>query len=85
MNATGLNISPQTGGLDKSDISQIIEFAEADGAGLGEAEYADNTITVMGRKTYASEECNLMELYCSHLRQLIIARSRQKGKTSCRT
>ena len=60
------------GGLDKSDISQIIEFAEADGAGLGEAEYADNTITVMGKKTYASEKCNLMELYCSHLRQLII-------------
>ena len=60
------------GGLDKSDISQIIEFAEADGAGLGNAEYADNTITVMGKKTYPSEKCNLMELYCSHLRQLII-------------
>lgn len=60
------------GGLDKKDISQIIEFAEADGAGLGAPQYADNTILVMGKKTYPSEQCGLMELYCNHLRQLII-------------
>lgn len=60
------------GGLDKKDISQIIEFAETDCTDLGIPEYIDNTITVMGKRTYPSEKCNLMELYCAHLRQLII-------------
>ncbi len=60
------------GGLDKKDIAQIIEFAEADGAGLGKAPYEDRAVIVMGKRTYPSEKCNLMELYCEHLRTLII-------------
>ncbi len=68
------------GGLDKKDISQVIEFAEADGAGLGKAQYEDKAVIVMGKKTYPSEKCDLMELYCRHLRDLIIKETDKGNK-----
>lgn len=71
-NRNGFKFFDKDGGLNKGDIAQIIEFAESDQelAVLGEP---DTSLMVrdMGKNVYPSQESDLMETYCAHLRDLI--------------
>lgn len=74
-NRNGFKFFDKDGGLNKSDIAQIIEFAESDEklAALGEPD-TSRLVRDMGKNVYPSQEADLMETYCAHLRSLI-----QKG------
>lgn len=71
-NRNGFKFFDKTGGLNKKDISQIIEFAESDEKlkALGEPDYSLQ-IRIFGKKGYPSQEANLMDTYCAHLRNII--------------
>lgn len=71
-NRNGFKFFDKSGGLNKSDIAQIIEFAESDEKlkELGEPDYSLQ-IRIFGKKGYPSQEADLMDTYCSHLRNLI--------------
>lgn len=74
-NRNGFKFFDKNGGLNKSDISQIIDFAQSDQKleALGAPGYTDRQILVLGKKSYPSEDCDLMETYSAHLRDLIKA------------
>lgn len=74
-NRNGFKFFDKEGGLNKSDIAQIIEFAQSDEklSSLGEPDW-NRQIFVFGKKSYPTEEADLMDTYCSHLRSII-----QKG------
>lgn len=71
-NRNGFKFFDKSGGLNKSDIAQIIEFAESDEKlqALGEPDYS-RQIRIFGKKGYPSQEADLMDAYCSHLREFI--------------
>ncbi|MCQ4636694.1 phosphomannomutase/phosphoglucomutase [Anaerovorax odorimutans] len=71
-NRNGFKFFDKDGGLNKSDITQIIEFAQSDEklSALGEPDL-DRRILIFGKKGYPSEEADLMETYCAHLRTMI--------------
>ncbi len=73
-NRNGFKFFDKDGGLNKSDISQILQTA---GGGkkaltlLGPAIFEDNFQMVLGKKTYPSTPINLMDEYYKHLRGII--------------
>lgn len=74
-NRNGFKFFTREGGLNKADITQILEYAADDNAceeKLGVAANAENFIHRLGKRVYATEEADLMTLYCDHLKKLII-------------
>lgn len=74
-NRNGFKFFTSEGGLEKSDIKQIIEYAEDDESGLreiGEAKNADGATFRFGKRVFEAEEADIMTPYCSHLRNMII-------------
>lgn len=71
-NRNGFKFFDKHGGLNKQDIAAIIRFAESDEElkALGESD-TSLMIRDMGKKVYPSQESDLMETYCAHLRDLI--------------
>lgn len=71
-NRNGFKFFDKEGGLNKSDIARIIEFAQSphELTRLGEPNY-DRQIRIFGKPGYPSEEANLMDTYCRHLQDLI--------------
>lgn len=71
-NRNGFKFFTKEGGLNKKDITEILEAAASDEriAELGEPKFADREYFDMGR-TFPHEECDLMETYCEHLRNII--------------
>ncbi|MFV0515859.1 MAG: phosphomannomutase/phosphoglucomutase [Aminipila sp.] len=72
-NRNGFKFFSKDGGLDKKDITAIIEYAESEEklSELGEKVGIDNFEMVLGKKTYYSKECDLMEKYCDFLKDKI--------------
>lgn len=73
-NRNGFKFFDKNGGLNKDDISQILQTA-MDGKKallpLGPPIFESNFQTVLGRKTYPSVPTELMDDYCAHLRGII--------------
>jgi phosphomannomutase len=73
-NRNGFKFFDANGGLNKSDISQILQTA-MDGKKallpLGPPIFESNFQIVLGRKTYPSIPTELMDEYCAHLRGII--------------
>ena len=72
-NRNGFKFFDRNGGLNKGDITQIIEAAQSDEKlkALGEARFTDREFLDFGKKTYPTEEIELIDTYCLHLRTLI--------------
>lgn len=72
-NRNGFKFFDKSGGLNKSDITWIIETAQSDThlAALGAPAFTDRQFLHYGQKTYPSEDIDLMDTYCGHLRTLI--------------
>lgn len=72
-NRSGFKFFDKEGGLNKSDIAEIIALAESDEklAEFGEPAFTDRQIFIYGQKSYPSEEVDLMGTYSAHLRRLI--------------
>ncbi|MEG0378870.1 MAG: phosphomannomutase/phosphoglucomutase, partial [Eubacterium sp.] len=60
------------GGLQKSDIAKIIDYAQEGCTALGQPTHPDASFKVLGKVSWPSTEVDLMEVYCAHLRNLII-------------
>lgn len=75
-NRNGFKYFDKSGGLNKSDISQIIEYAQSDPDfnQLGTPAFINEDIRILGKKSYPSKRTNLMHTYCAHLKDII-----QKG------
>jgi len=73
-NRNGFKYFDKNGGLNKSDISQIIDYAENDSQleTLGEKITADSFKRILGKLAYPSIDIPLMDTYSEYLRQLII-------------
>lgn len=71
-NRNGFKFFTKDGGLNKSDITEILEAAASDEliAELGEPKYTDREYFDMGR-LFPHEDCELMNTYCEHLRNII--------------
>lgn len=71
-NRNGFKFFTKDGGLNKSDITEILEAAASDEriAELGEPKYTDREYFDMGR-LFPHEYCELMNTYCEHLRNII--------------
>ena len=73
-NRNGFKFFDKHGGLDKSDIAQILQTAmEGKKAltALGPPIFESNFQTILGKKTYPSIPTDLMGEYCAHLRGII--------------
>lgn len=70
-NRNGFKYFDKEGGLQKEDIKQIIKYAEDEDGGLGASTHPDAFFRVLGKKSWPSQDFDLMELYCEHLRRLI--------------
>lgn len=74
-NRNGFKFFTEEGGLNKADITQILEYAADECACekvLGEAAYQDSFIRRFGKRVYPMAEADLMGPYCEHLRSLIV-------------
>lgn len=74
-NRNGFKFFTREGGLNKSDISQILAYAEDEDSGikhLGEPENLDGRVADFGKPVYPMEEADIMTLYCDHLKKLIV-------------
>lgn len=71
-NRNGFKFFTRDGGLNKSDISQIIAYAESDEhlQRLGQPD-TSRRILIVGERTYPSDRVDLIETYSEHLRELI--------------
>ena len=71
-NRNGFKFFTKDGGLNKKDITEILEVAASDEriAELGEPKFADREYFDMGRM-FPFEDCDLMDAYCEHLRNII--------------
>jgi phosphomannomutase len=73
-NRNGFKFFDANGGLNKSDISQILQTAMEGKKALlplGPPIFESNFQIVLGRKTYPSIPTELMDEYCAHLRGII--------------
>jgi len=73
-NRNGFKYFCRDGGLEKKDITQIIETAIEYGGSpspLGPPAFADDFSMIFGRKTYTAEPAELMKKYCAHMRDII--------------
>lgn len=82
-NRNGFKFFTKDGGLNKKDITEILEIAASDEriAELGEPGFKDCAIFNIG-KTYPTEECDLMDTYCEHLRNIIKKNVYEYNKSS---
>lgn len=74
-NRNGFKFFTEKGGLDKADISCILEYAGDAGSGIRELGQPQNTEGFthrLGQRIYPAQEKDLMSLYCEHLRRKII-------------
>ncbi|NLD18631.1 MAG: phosphomannomutase/phosphoglucomutase [Clostridiales bacterium] len=74
-NRNGFKFFTPEGGLNKSDISQILSYAEDDDSGLknlGEPTNIDGFIHRLGKKVFPAEKGDIMTPYCDHLKELIL-------------
>ncbi len=74
-NRNGFKFFTAEGGLDKGDISAVLRYAEDEELcreKLGEPTAQEDRVRYFGKLVYKPEERDLMELYCRHLRKLII-------------
>ncbi len=72
-NRNGFKFFDKNGGLNKADISRIIQYAESDQElkALGEPGFCHQEIRIVGQKSYPVQETDLMDTYCAYLRQKI--------------
>lgn len=72
-NRNGFKFFDTSGGLNKADITRIVETAQSEEMpeDLGEPRFTDRAFLDYGRRTYPTEEIGLMDTYCLHLRTLI--------------
>jgi phosphomannomutase len=73
-NRNGFKFFDKDGGLNKGDITQILQTAMEGKkalAPLGPPIFESNFQIVLGKKTYPSIPADLMEEYCAHLRGII--------------
>ena len=73
-NRNGFKFFDKNGGLNKEDISQILQTAMEGKKALtplGPPIFENNFQIVLGKKTYPSTPTELMEDYCAHLRGII--------------
>lgn len=73
-NRNGFKFFDKDGGLNKSDITQILRTAMGGKKALtllGPTVFENNFQMVLGKKTYPSTPADLMEEYCTHLRGII--------------
>lgn len=70
-NRNGFKYFDKEGGLQKSDITQIIKYAEDGVKELGKPTHPDAHFHVLGKISWPSQEADLMSVYCEHLRNII--------------
>lgn len=72
-NRNGFKYFDKDGGLNKKDISQIIDYAQSDEylSELGGRIAEDNFQMILGKKTYNSVKTDLMGAYCDFLKNKI--------------
>jgi len=73
-NRNGFKFFDKDGGLNKTDITQILRTAMGGKKALtllGPTVFENNFQMVLGKKTYPSIPTNLMDEYCAHLRGII--------------
>ena len=73
-NRNGFKFFTAEGGLDKSDIAQILEYAEDDESGirnLGEPKNKKGHTLRLGKKVFEAAKGDIMTPYCNHLQELI--------------
>lgn len=74
-NRNGFKFFTSEGGLNKADITRILEYAEDEESGikhLGEPKNVEGRVRDFGKLVYPAEEKDLMSVYCAHLRKLIV-------------
>lgn len=74
-NRNGFKFFTREGGLDKKDIADILNYAEHEDIcreKIGAPSNKDGFIHRLGKRVFPMEKAGLMELYCGHLRKLII-------------
>ena len=73
-NRNGFKFFTRDGGLDKEDISFILESAadETSWGALGEPVNADGSTHRLGKIVFEAERADIMSPYCQHLRNLIV-------------
>ncbi len=74
-NRNGFKFFTAEGGLNKGDITQILEYAaddELSDSKLGEPTNLDGRVRDFGKLVYPTVEGDVMTLYCEHLKKLII-------------
>lgn len=71
-NRNGFKFFTKDGGLNKKDITEILDAAASDEriAELGEPKFVEREYFDMGR-SFPHEDCDLMDAYCEHLRNII--------------
>ena len=73
-NRNGFKFFTKDGGLDKKDISAILEYAENSTIRekYGDGDFTDNMIKILGKPSYPVVKYELLDLYASFLRKTII-------------
>lgn len=74
-NRNGFKFFTPEGGLNKTDIAEIIKYAENEEVGfehIGDPTNEDGHVHRLGKVVWAAEKADLMTLYCDHLKKIII-------------
>lgn len=74
-NRNGFKFFTPDGGLNKSDISEILSYAEDDASGLknlGTPGNADGSVLRLGKRIFPAHKADIMTPYCEHLKKLIL-------------
>lgn len=82
-NRNGFKFFTADGGLDKTDITEILRLAEDENSGLdviGKPTNADGYTHRLGQRIFAAESADLMSVYCEHLKKLITDGVQQGSK-----
>lgn len=75
-NRNGFKFFTAEGGLNKKDITTILEYAsdiEAGKAIVGEPGYSDKYVFRLGKRVFEAEKADIMTPYCEHLKGIIIS------------
>lgn len=74
-NRNGFKFFTSEGGLDKKDITDILNYAENEDVctdKIGTPSNKDGFVHRLGKRVFPMEKADLMKFYCRHLRELII-------------
>lgn len=74
-NRNGFKFFTREGGLDKKDITDILNYAEKEDVctdKIGAPSNKDGFVHRLGKRVFPMEKADIMKLYCQHLRKLII-------------